>query len=172
MVCLVAAVGAAVAGAGLTAWPFINQMSPAADTRALATKRVSVGDIQPGQQVTVMWRGGPVFIRRLTEDELAAARDVAMADLPDPEARNDNLEDDAPAVEENRVQANGLIIMKGNCTHLGCVPLGEAGDYDGWFCPCHGSHYDTVGRIRRGPAPENLPIPPLTFETETEVVIG
>ena len=168
----IAAAGAAAVGGGLVAWPFINQMAPAADTLALASIRFNYSAVEAGQQVTVMWRGGPVFVRRLTDEEIAAANEANVDALPDPLARNDNLADGDLATTDHRVQENGLIIMQGNCTHLGCVPLGEAGDFGGWFCPCHGSHYDTVGRIRRGPAPENLPIPPVRFEGEAEVVIG
>jgi ubiquinol-cytochrome c reductase iron-sulfur subunit len=171
----IAATGAAAVGGGLVAWPFISQMLPAADTRALATVRQNIGDIEPGQQITIMWRGGPVFIRRGTESELAEAAEVSMSSLPDQEARNENLPDDAPADSAGRVLQGGLLVMKGNCTHLGCVPVsndGDYGEYGGWFCPCHGSHYDQYGRIRRGPAPENLHIPPVSFASETEIVIG
>ena len=169
----IAAGGAVALGGAMTLWPFIDQMNPAADTLALASIRVETAPIEVGQQITVMWRGGPVFLRRRTETEIAEANNVDINALPDPVARNDNLAADAPATEENRSAGQGsLLIVKGNCTHLGCVPLGEAGDYDGWYCPCHGSHYDTAGRIRRGPAPENLGVPPLNWTTETEVQIG
>lgn len=171
----IAAGGAAAVGGALTLWPFIDQMNPAADTLALASIRVDTAPVETGQQITVMWRGGPVFIRRRTQAEIEEALAVDISALPDRLARNENLSDDAPATDENRRFTEDLLIMKGNCTHLGCVPLGEAGDYDGWYCPCHGSHYDTSGRIRRGPAPENLPVPPLRVADEANpaiVVIG
>ncbi|MCW5725024.1 MAG: ubiquinol-cytochrome c reductase iron-sulfur subunit [Maricaulaceae bacterium] len=170
--------GMAVIGGALVLWPFIDQMNPAADTLALASIRIDISPIAEGQEITVMWRGGPVFIRHRSEREIEAARAEALEALPDRLARNDNLPDNAPATDENRSAASieggsaAFLIMRGNCTHLGCVPLKEAGDYHGWYCPCHGSHYDTSGRIRRGPAPENLSVPPLRFVTETEVQIG
>jgi ubiquinol-cytochrome c reductase iron-sulfur subunit len=169
----IAAGGAAAVGGAMFLWPFIDQMNPAADTLALASIRFDTANVEDGQQVTVMWRGGPVFVRRRTETEVAEATSVDVSVLPDPDARNDNLPSGSPATEENRAAGNGsLLIVKGNCTHLGCVPLGEAGEYDGWYCPCHGSHYDTAGRIRRGPAPENLGVPPLSWTSETVVQIG
>lgn len=171
----IAAGGAAAIGGGLVAWPFIDQMNPAADTLALGSIRVDVSPIQPGSEITVMWRGGPVFIRHRTEAMIAEAREVPLEDLRDTDARNDNLGAGVPALDENRVLRPEFLIVKGNCTHLGCVPLGlgaDTGDYDGWFCPCHGSHYDGSARIRRGPAPENLPVPDYYFESETTVKIG
>ncbi len=169
--------GAVVAGAAV--WPLINQMNPAADVRALSSIRVDVGGVEPGTQITVKWLGKPVFIRRRTEDEIAAANEVDVDTLPDPIARNANIEGDAPAIDENRslVQpgdsnAEEWLVMMGVCTHLGCVPLGDAGDFGGWFCPCHGSHYDTAGRIRKGPAPTNLPIPVAEFADESTIVLG
>lgn len=171
----IAAGGAAAVGGGLVAWPFIDQMNPAADTLALGSIRVDVSPVLEGSEITVMWRGGPVFIRHRTAAEIAEARDVALGDLPDEEARNDNLPEGTPGTDENRVLRPEFLIVKGNCTHLGCVPLGlgaNTGDYDGWYCPCHGSHYDTSARIRRGPAPTNLPVPDYFFETDTVVKIG
>ena len=161
-------------GVGALAWPFIDQMNPDASALALSTTEVEVGAIAEGQQLRVMWRGKPVFIRLRTETEMEEARAVPVEDLKDGNARNANVAADAPATDENRgVPGNeALLIMVGVCTHLGCIPLGEQGEYDGWFCPCHGSHYDTAGRIRKGPAPENLPIPPYEFTTETRVRIG
>ncbi|MEO1199899.1 MAG: ubiquinol-cytochrome c reductase iron-sulfur subunit, partial [Pseudomonadota bacterium] len=138
---------------------------------AKATVEVDLSPIQVGQSITVMWRGKPVFIRHRTEDEIAEARAVPIEELPDPIARNDNT-GEVPATDENRATRAEFLIQVGICTHLGCVPLGEAGDFDGWFCPCHGSHYDTSGRIRRGPAPENLPIPVYQYSDDTTVVIG
>lgn len=170
----IAAGGAAAVGGGLVAWPFIDQMNPAADTLALGSVRVDVSAVQVGSEITVMWRGGPVFIRHRTPEQIEEAQTVALSDLPDDLARNDNLPDDTPGTDANRVLRPEFLIVKGNCTHLGCVPLGlsDPGDYDGWYCPCHGSHYDTSARIRRGPAPENLPVPDYFFETDTVVKIG
>jgi len=171
----IAAGGAAAVGGGLVAWPFIDQMNPAADTLALGSIRVDVSPVLQGSEITVMWRGAPVFIRHRTEEEIAAARAVELSALPDEDARNDNLPAGTPGFDANRVLRPEYLIVKGNCTHLGCVPLGlnaNTGDYDGWYCPCHGSHYDTSARIRRGPAPENLPVPDYFFETETVVKLG
>ncbi|MBI1236871.1 MAG: ubiquinol-cytochrome c reductase iron-sulfur subunit [Alphaproteobacteria bacterium] len=167
----IAAGGAAAIGGALTIWPFIHQMNPAADTLALGSIRKDISSLGVGQEITVMFRGGPVFIRRRTEAEIAEARAVELDRLPDDLARNENLPDDASAADANRVLNPEYLIVKGNCTHLGCVPVGNgAGDYDGWFCPCHGSHYDASARIRRGPAPENLPVPAYIFENEGAVV--
>ncbi|GHB30359.1 ubiquinol-cytochrome c reductase iron-sulfur subunit [Pseudovibrio japonicus] len=166
------AVGAV--GAGALAWPFIHQMNPDASALALASIEVDVSAVEVGQSITVTWRGKPVFIRQRTENEIAEATAVPIADLPDPFARNANLEDNAEATDANRatVGHEAWLVMVGVCTHLGCVPLGEAGDFGGWFCPCHGSHYDTAGRIRRGPAPENMLVPPFQFSDDDTIVIG
>ena len=171
------AAGVVVAGAAI--WPLINQMNPSADVQALSTIRVDVGGIEPGSQLTVSFLGKPVFIRRRTPEEIAEARAVDISTLPDPIAQNANLEDAAPATDEFRtlIDANGentgeWLVMVGVCTHLGCIPLGDAGDFGGWFCPCHGSHYDTAGRIRRGPAPTNLPVPVASFVDETTILLG
>lgn len=161
-------------GAALLAWPLIDQMNPDAAALALATVEVDVSSIAPGMSVTVKWRGKPVFIRNRTEQEVEAARATPLAELPDQAARNDNLPLNALATDDNRAtpgQENWLIQI-GVCTHLGCVPLGNSGPYGGWFCPCHGSAYDTAGRIRLGPAPENLHIPRYEFITDTTVRIG
>lgn len=154
-------------GAVLAAWPFIDQMQPSADVKALATVEVDLSGIAKGQGVKVMWRGKPVFIRNRTEREIAEARAVNLADLRDPQP------------DEDRVQANKeqWLVLIGVCTHLGCVPLGTMpgetkGQYDGWFCPCHGSHYDNSGRIRKGPAPTNLEVPFYRFVDENRIVIG
>lgn len=171
----IAAGGAAAVGGGLVAWPFINQMSPAADTLALGSTRVDISAVEVGSEITVMHRGAPLFVRRRTATEIAQARDTELSELPDEEARNENLPDGTPGIDANRVLREEYLIVKGNCTHLGCVPLGLAdnpGEYGGWYCPCHGSHYDTSARIRRGPAPENLPVPDYFFETDTIVKIG
>jgi ubiquinol-cytochrome c reductase iron-sulfur subunit len=167
--------GAAVVTAGAAVWPLINQMNPSADVQALSSIRVDVADMLPGTQLTVKYLGKPVFIRRRLPEEIEAARAVELGDLIDPNARNPNIAGDAPATDENRaLDANEeWLVMMGVCTHLGCVPLGDgAGDYGGWFCPCHGSHYDTAGRIRRGPAPQNLHIPVASFADETTIVLG
>ena len=173
-----AGVGLVVTGAAV--WPLIHQMNPSADVLALASIDVDVSGIEPGTQLTVQWLGKPVFIRRRTEEEVVAARDVDIDSLPDPLAYNENIDDAAPATDENRTlplsdgtPSEEWLVMMGVCTHLGCVPLGDgAGDFGGWFCPCHGSHYDTAGRIRRGPAPRNLPVPPAAFTDETTIRLG
>ena len=170
---------AGVVGAAAFVWPFIDQMNPDASTRALASVRVNVGALEEGQSLTIKWRGKPVFVRRPTPAEIEEAEAIGDAELKDPLARNDNIGTDAAATVADRVivpdggdASQGLLVMMGVCTHLGCVPLGQAGDYDGWFCPCHGSHYDTVGRIIKGPAPENLAIPTVAFVDEGVIEIG
>ncbi|MBC6438376.1 MAG: ubiquinol-cytochrome c reductase iron-sulfur subunit [Rhodobacteraceae bacterium] len=171
-------VGAVAVGAGV--WPLINQMNPSADVQAASTLRVDVSGVPVGTQLTVLFLGKPVFIRHRNGEEIAAAQEVDMADLVDDNARNPNAGADADAADSNRslTAFNGentgeWLVMQGVCTHLGCVPLGDgAGDFGGWFCPCHGSHYDTSGRIRRGPAPENLPVPPAVFVDETTILLG
>jgi ubiquinol-cytochrome c reductase iron-sulfur subunit len=166
-----AAAGAITTGAAI--WPLVNLMNPSADVQALSTIEVAIGDLDEGSQITVKWLGKPVFIRRRTADEIEAARSVELSDLPDQNAENDNIPG-ADAADENRSYGeNGeLLVMIGVCTHLGCVPLGDAGDFGGWFCPCHGSHYDTSGRIRKGPAPTNLPVPKLTFVADDVIRLG
>ena len=146
-------------------WPFLKSMSPAEDTLALGTTEVDVSSIEEGQSVTVKWRGKPVFIRKRTKDEIDEAKTVNLEDLKDPEE------------DINRVKKDEWLVLVGVCTHLGCVPLGQKltdskGEYNGWYCPCHGSHYDTSGRIRKGPAPENLPVPPYSFLNDTTIKIG
>jgi ubiquinol-cytochrome c reductase iron-sulfur subunit len=158
-----AAVGAV--GAALAAWPFVHSMNPAADTLALSTTEVDLEPIEEGQSITVVWQGKPVFVRYRTAAEIKAAEAVSLDDLIDPQA------------DKDRVQKSQWLIMVGICTHLGCIPLGQKttepkGEYDGWFCPCHGSHYDTSGRIRKGPAPRNLAVPVYTYLTDTMVKIG
>jgi len=175
-----ATAGAGAVTAGAVVWPLVNQMNPSADVQALSSIRVDVAGIAPGTQLTVKWLGKPVFIRRRTEEEIADARAVAVDDLPDPVARNENIDGQVPAIDENRTlgETGEWLVQIGVCTHLGCVPLSNAGDYvldsgvGGWFCPCHGSHYDTSGRIRKGPAPENLPIPVAEFVDETTIKLG
>lgn len=166
---------AGAVGAVAVAWPFIDQMRPDASTLALASIEVDVSGVEPGMSLTVKWRGKPVFIRNRTPQEIEEANAVALAELKDPVARNANIAADAPATDVDRSAGEGKenwIVMIGSCTHLGCVPLGQAGDFGGWFCPCHGSHYDTAGRIRKGPAPTNLAIPTFTFATDTVIRIG
>ena len=160
-------------GTALFAWPLIDQMNPSAAVLALASIEVDLTPIAVGQVVTVMWRGKPLFIRHRTLKEIAEAQGVKVDDLLDSDARNQNLTNpDAPATDANRTTKPEWLIVGGNCTHLGCVPLAHKGAYDGWACPCHGSQYDTAGRVRKGPAPENLPVPPYSFLSPTRVKIG
>lgn len=170
-----ATAGAGVVATGAAVWPLVNQMNPSADVRALSSIRVDISGVEPGTQLTVKWLGKPVFVRRRTQEEIDAARAVPLADLVDNNARNANGQPEATAADENRAmdESGEWLVMMGVCTHLGCVPLGDgAGDFGGWFCPCHGSHYDSSGRIRKGPAPENLPVPVVVFDGETEIVLG
>jgi ubiquinol-cytochrome c reductase iron-sulfur subunit len=166
-------------GAAATLWPFVDQMNPDAGTQALASIEIDLAPVKQGQAITAMWRGKPIFIRNRTEAEIEAARATTPAELPDRSARNDLLPESTPADDSNRVKdgkANWLILV-GICTHLGCIPKGQAmadskGDFGGWFCPCHGSHYDTSGRVRKGPAPRNLEVPPYEFVSDTKIKIG
>jgi len=155
-----------VVGTATLIYPFISSMNPAADVLAMATVDIDVSNIAVGQAITVMWRGKPVFIKRRTEEEIKEARDVNLSLLADPE----------PDAERTPYKPEWLIII-GICTHLGCVPLGQKpsdphGQYGGWFCPCHGSQYDTSGRVRVGPAPKNLVVPPYKFINDKTVRIG
>ncbi len=161
-------------GALATVWPFIDQMNPDAAALALATTEVDIAAIEPGMSVTVKWRGKPVFIRNRTPAEIDAAKNTPLSELKDTNARNSNLPANAEATDANRAAAGkeNVLIMVGICTHLGCVPLGQQGPYGGWFCPCHGSVYDTAGRIRQGPAPQNLAIPNYAFLSDTKLRIG
>ena len=147
-------------GAGAAVWPLIDQMNPDASVKALASTEVDVSNIQPGQSITVLWRGKPVFIKRRTNEEIEKARSVDLKKLKHPEK------------DEERAKNPEWLVMLGICTHLGCVPLGDKGDYNGWFCPCHGSHYDTSGRIRKGPAPTNLEVPKYEFVNSNTIKIG
>jgi len=149
-------------GAVVTAWPLVHSMNPSADVLALASVEVDLAPIKEGQSIKVEWRGVPVFIRHRTAAEIEAARKVDLAELRD------------PAPDETRVQKGHeqWLIMVGVCTHLGCIPIGQSGEYGGWFCPCHGSHYDTSGRIRKGPAPQNLVVPQYKFLSDNRVLIG
>jgi ubiquinol-cytochrome c reductase iron-sulfur subunit len=166
------AVGAV--GAALAVWPFIHQMNPDASVRALASIEVDLGPIAEGQGITIKWRGNPVFIRHRTPKEIEEAKVTPVAELKDPFSRNRNLKEGEPATDVNRVVdgKEQFLVMMGVCTHLGCVPLGEQGEFGGWFCPCHGSHYDTAGRIRKGPAPTNLEVPPYQYVSDTKIRIG
>ena len=159
---------------GAAVWPLVHQMNPSADVQALSSIQVDISEVGEGQQITALWRGKPVFIRRRTAEEIEAARAVDLGELPDNNARNSNISADDDASDEFRTLDEGgeWLVMIGVCTHLGCVPLGDAGDFGGWFCPCHGSHYDTSGRIRKGPAPTNLNIPPYVFSSDTTIVVG
>ena len=159
-----AAIGAV--GAGAVAWPLINQMNPAADTRALASIKVDLAPIVVGQQITVMWQGKPIFIRHRTADDIREADSVDIQTLRDPES------DDARVLEFDGALMKEWLVTVGVCTHLGCVPVKDQGNYSAWFCPCHGSHYDKSGRIRKGPAPTNLPVPPYQFLSATQIQIG
>lgn len=152
-------------GAAAVAWPFLDTLNPSADVLALSTVEVNLAPVQPGQSITVMWRGKPVFIRRRTPVEIDAAAKVKLSELVDPQP------------DSARVQKPEWLILVGICTHLGCIPSGQKtgdmrGDYNGWFCPCHGSQYDTSGRIRKGPAPKNLEVPAYTFLSDTMIRIG
>lgn len=169
-----ATAGTGAVAVGAAVWPLVNQMNPSADVLALASIRVDVSGVEPGSQMTVKWLGKPVFIRRRTPEEIEMGRAVELSELPDQGSENVNIAADATAIDENRTmdEAGEWLVMMGVCTHLGCVPLGNAGDFGGWFCPCHGSHYDTAGRIRRGPAPKNLPIPPAEFLDESTLQLG
>ncbi|MCB0074224.1 MAG: ubiquinol-cytochrome c reductase iron-sulfur subunit [Caldilineaceae bacterium] len=168
-----ATAGAGAVTAGAAIWPLIDQMNPSADVSALSSIRVDISGVEVGTQLTVKWLGKPVFIRRRTEKEIEEGRAVTLDQLVDTSAENKNRPD-ADALDQNRTldEEGEWLVMIGVCTHLGCVPLGNnSGDFDGWFCPCHGSHYDTAGRIRKGPAPRNLDIPLARFEG-TELVLG
>ena len=156
-----------IGGVGIAAfmWPFLKSMNPAEDTLALGSTEVDLSDISVGQSKTVKWRGKPVFIRRRTQEEIVQANNVDIALLRDPMS------------DKDRVQKDEWLVLEGVCTHLGCVPLGQKmtdtkGEYNGWFCPCHGSHYDSSGRIRKGPAPDNLVVPPYKFISDSTIKIG
>lgn len=169
-----ATAGAGAVTAGAAVWPLADQMNPSADVEALSEIRVDVADVDVGQQISVSFLGKPVFIRRRTEAEIEEARGVELSDLPDGNAQNAN-DPELDASDANRTldEAGEWLVMIGVCTHLGCVPSGDGdGDYNGWFCPCHGSHYDSAGRIRKGPAPENLHIPVSEFVDDTTIKLG
>jgi len=174
-----AATGAVAVGAAV--WPLINSMNPSADVTAAGTVRADLSGVAPGQRITINWRGQPVFVWRRSPASIETARAVPLDDLADPvdtTRENPNQSTDMPAEDENRTadDAGEWLIVVGVCTHLGCIPLGQdglaVGEFGGWFCPCHGSHYDTSGRIRKGPAPRNLDIPPYTLDDDLQLVIG
>ena len=147
-------------GIGAAVWPLIDQMNPDSSVKAFASTEVDISAMERGKSITVLWRGKPVFIRRRTQEEISEARAVNLDDLKHPEK------------DEERAKNPEWLVMIGVCTHLGCVPLGNKGEYNGWFCPCHGSHYDTSGRIRKGPAPTNLEIPKYEFVDNNTIKIG
>ena len=147
-------------GLGATVWPFIDQMNPDSSVKALASTEVDISQVQPGKTITVLWRGKPVFVKRRTPQEIEEAKKVNLDDLKHPEK------------DEDRVKKEEWLVMLGICTHLGCVPLSNKGEYNGWFCPCHGSHYDTSGRIRKGPAPTNMEGPKYEFVDNNTIKIG
>ena len=147
-------------GVGAAVWPLIDQMNPDQSVKALESTEVDVGSLEPGKSITVLWRGKPVFIKRRTQEEISEAQNIKLTELKDPQK------------DQDRVKKPEWLVMIGVCTHLGCVPLGDKGDYKGWFCPCHGSHYDTSGRIRKGPAPTNLAIPKYEFIDNNTIKIG
>ena len=162
---LLTTTGLAIAGGLAAGWSMVNTMNPAKDVLALSSTEVDLSPIEEGQSLTVMWRGKPVFIRHRTKLEIDDARSIDVNSLTHKDT------------DEKRVQKPQWLIVLGVCTHLGCVPLGQKigdtkGDFGGWFCPCHGSHYDTSGRIRKGPAPLNLDIPPYQFVSEEIIKIG
>lgn len=170
-------------GAALTAWPFISQMNPSASVLALASIEVDLAPIAEGQSIIVKWRGNPLIVRHRSKADIDTAKAVKVSDLLDSASRNANAKGNVEATDENRVVdgKEQFLVMLGVCTHLGCVPQGDLGDYGvvtgnattgGWLCPCHGSQYDTAGRVRRGPAPENLPVPPYVFLTDTKIRVG
>ena len=154
-----ATTAAGAVGVGAAVWPLIDQMNPDASVKALASTEVDISTLEPGQSITVLWRGKPVFIKRRTKEEINSARAVDLKYLKHPEKDEDRA--------KNPMAGNAWI-----CTHLGCVPLGNKGEFGGWFCPCHGSHYDTSGRIRKGPAPTNLEISKYEFVNSNTIKIG
>ena len=151
-----------IVGLGAVVWPMIDQMNPDKSVQALATTEVDISQIEPGKSITVLWRGKPVFLKRRTPDEIQQARSVSLSELKDPERDEERVKDGK----------DEWLVMLGVCTHLGCVPLADKGDYKGWFCPCHGSHYDVSGRIRKGPAPVNMEIPKYEFVDNNTIKIG
>jgi ubiquinol-cytochrome c reductase iron-sulfur subunit len=169
----------AAIGAAAALWPAIDQMNPDASALSLASIDVDLAPIQVGQAITVLWRGKPIFIKNRTPEEIQKAKDTPLSALKDPEANIMGATTEIPATDENRTKPGkeNWLIQIGICTHLGCIPKGQApgddkGPFGGWFCPCHGSVYDTAGRIRQGPAPRNLEIPPYQFTADTKIKVG
>ncbi len=169
----------AAVGAAGALWPLIDQMNPDASALSVASVEIDLSPVQVGQAITVLWRGKPIFIRHRTAEEIKKAQDVALSDLKDPYAQVSGAPSDLSAIDANRTKPGkeSWLVAIGICTHLGCVPKGQApsddrGLYGGWFCPCHGSMYDTAGRIRQGPAPRNLDIPPYEFTGAAKIKIG
>lgn len=176
---LIAANAFAGIGAASLLWPFIQQMNPDASAKALASIEVDLTPVKEGGAITPMWRGKPVFIRHRTKAEIEEAAKADAKALPDPDARNADLPPSTLAADANRVKKGHeqWLVLVGVCTHLGCIPKGqklgdERGEFGGWKCSCHGSQYDTSGRIRKGPAPRNLDVPPVTFLSDTKIKIG
>ncbi|KXN66123.1 ubiquinol-cytochrome c r [Conidiobolus coronatus NRRL 28638] len=148
------------AAAKSTVQDFLSNMAPSADVLALAKVEIDLNAIPEGKNLVIKWRGKPVFIRHRTADEIEEANAVDVSSLRDPQS------------DADRTKRPEWLVMLGICTHLGCVPIGEAGDFGGWYCPCHGSHYDISGRIRQGPAPLNLEVPEYNFTEDDKLVIG
>jgi len=157
----------AAAGAASLAWPLVTQMGKAADTLAAGSIEINLANIAEGQQLKMLWRGKPVFVRHRTAAEIAEAEGTDISNCPDPQTDNERLIPDT-----NGKLRPEFLVMIGVCTHFGCIPVGEAGDFDGWYCPCHGSHYDTSGRIRKGPAPKNMEIPDYAYISENVIKVG
>ena len=149
-------------GVAAAVWPLVDQMNPDSSVKALSTTEVDISSLELGKSITVLWRGKPIFIKRRTSEEIQEARSVNLKDLPDPQRDEDRVQDGK----------NEWLVMVGVCTHLGCVPLKDKGDFNGWFCPCHGSHYDISGRVRKGPAPKNMEIPKYEFIDNNTIKIG
>ncbi len=167
----------AAVGGVLAAWPFIDQMNPSSAVLALASIEVDISSVQVGQQVVFKYRGHPLFVRRRTPAEIAQAKAVPISELIDPLARNANLPDSAQATDADRASNPEYLIVIGVCTHLGCTPTVSTpqdpqGEYGGWLCHCHGSQYDVAGRVRHGPAPQNLAVPPYSFISPTKIKVG
>jgi ubiquinol-cytochrome c reductase iron-sulfur subunit len=156
----VAATGMGGVGVAMVAWPFVDQMNPSKDVLALSSVEIDISKVEPGQMIKVSWRGKPIFVRRRTKEEIARAQKDDTADMKDQQS------------DKDRVQKAEWLILVGVCTHFGCIPLGNQGEFQGFFCPCHGSHYDISGRIRKGPAPKNLEVPKYVFLNDTTIRVG
>jgi len=164
---LIATGAVAAAGAASVAFPLVTQMGKAADTLAAGSIEIDLSAVVEGQQLKTLWRGKPVFVRHRTPEEIKIAEETDIANCPDPQTDNERLVPKPDGKVDPR-----FLVMVGVCTHFGCVPVGEAGEFDGWYCPCHGSHYDTSGRIRKGPAPKNMEIPPYEYISDTVIKVG